>query len=54
MFCPITLLARKYSDSKTDNFDIYLPEWLARYNKHIFISIFLVGVILVIIRVYFG
>jgi len=51
MFCPLTLLARKYSDSNKDNFDIFLPNWLARYNKIIFTSIYLVGVIIVLIRV---
>lgn len=51
MFCPITLLARKYSDSKMDNFDIFLPNWVARHNKLIFTSIFLIGVILVVLRV---
>lgn len=53
MFCPITILARKYSDSQKDNFDIFLPEWLARHNKLIFTSIFLVGVVLVLLRVFF-
>ena len=51
MFWPLTLIARKYSDSEKDNFDIYLPNWLARYNKIIFTTIYLVGVIIVIIRV---
>jgi hypothetical protein len=51
MFCPLTLLARKYSDSQKDNFDIYLPNWLARHNKIIFTSIFLIGVVIVLIRV---
>jgi hypothetical protein len=32
-FCPITVIARRYSDSIKDNFDIFLPSWLARYNK---------------------
>ncbi len=50
MFCPLTLIARKYSDSEKDNFDIYLPNWLARYNKIIFTTIYLVGVIIVLIR----
>ncbi len=45
-FCPLTLMARKYSTSQTDNFDIYLPNWLAKYTKRIYTSI--VGVILVI------
>lgn len=50
MFCPLTLLARKYSDSTKDNFDIFLPNWLARYNKVIFTLIFLLGVLIVLIR----
>lgn len=52
MFCPLTVLARKYSNSEKDNFDIYLPNWLARYNKEIFTSIFIIGIILVLIRVW--
>lgn len=39
LYCPLTLWARKYSDSDRHNFDIYLPEWLARYNKVIYTSI---------------
>ncbi|MGB7785328.1 MAG: hypothetical protein WBL27_04430 [Salinimicrobium sp.] len=52
MFCPLTLLARKYSDSKMDNFDIFLPNWIARHNKIIFTSIFAIGVALVLFRVF--
>ncbi|MBL7775062.1 MAG: hypothetical protein JNK89_03620 [Saprospiraceae bacterium] len=51
MYCPLTVLARRYSDSEKDNFDIYLPNWLARHNKRIFTSIFLVAVALVLLRV---
>lgn len=36
---PLTLVARKYSDSVRDNFDIYLPEWLARHTKVIYTSL---------------
>jgi len=54
MFCPLTLIARKYSDSEKDNFDIFLPNWLARHNKIIFTTIYLVGVIIVLIRVIGG
>lgn len=50
MFCPLTLIARKYSNSKKENFDIFLPNWLAKHNKLIFTSIFIFGVFLVIIR----
>ena len=54
MFCPLTLIARKYTDSENDNFDIYLPNWLAKYNKIIFTTIYLAGVIIVFIRVIGG
>lgn len=37
--CPVTLIARRYSDSTKDNFDIYLPNWLAKYNKPIYTGI---------------
>lgn len=49
--CPLTILARKYSDSTKDNFDIYLPNWLARYNKKIFTSVFVLGLLCVIFRI---
>ena len=45
--CPLTLVARKYSRSTKDNFDIFLPEWLARYNKLIFTTIYAVALLLV-------
>jgi hypothetical protein len=47
MMCPLTVMARRYSDSAKDNFDIYLPNWLARYNKLIYSII--VGTILIIL-----
>jgi len=34
--CPLTLLARRYISSTKDNFDIYLPNWLARHTKTIY------------------
>jgi hypothetical protein len=48
--CPVTLVARKYSSSDRDNFDIYLPEWLARYNKQIYSSIVVLIVIILLVR----
>ncbi|WP_299708004.1 hypothetical protein [uncultured Pontibacter sp.] len=48
--CPITVVARKYSDSTRDNFDIFLPNWLARYNKEIYTSIVIVSVFILIYR----
>lgn len=49
--CPLTPMAAKYTKRRDDNFDIFLPNWLARYNKIIFTSIWLAGVVLVIYRV---
>ncbi len=54
MTCPLTPLARRYSDSSKANFDIYLPEWLARWNKEIFGVLLVVGVILVAWRIAAG
>ncbi len=34
--CPLTNVAAHYTEQRTPNFDIYLPVWLARYNKTIF------------------
>lgn len=47
-FCPLTVMARKYSDSTKANFDIYLPHWLAKYNKLIYTSILAVIVLITI------
>lgn len=44
MVCPSTLIARRYSDSDAANFDIYLPLWLAKYNKLIY-GLILAGIL---------
>jgi hypothetical protein len=33
-------LAARYTTDRQDNFDIFLPVWLARYNKTIFGCLF--------------
>ena len=48
--CPLTIIAGKYTDNHTVGFDIFIPQWLARHNKTIFTTIFVIGVILVIWR----
>jgi hypothetical protein len=49
--CPLTNVAEKYShDTTRDNFDIFLPNWLAKYNKIIFTAIFLAAALLVFYR----
>lgn len=50
LFCPITIIARKYSDSTKANFDIYLPNWLAKYNKKIYTTLFIIALIILIFR----
>lgn len=50
--CPVTLLAEKYSDSDRANFDIYLPHWLAKYNKRIYSVIVLIAIIILLYRLY--
>ena len=49
-FCPLTIMARKYSDSQQANFDIYLPNWLAKHNKLIYTSLLVVIIIITIFR----
>jgi hypothetical protein len=49
-FCPLTILARRYSDSQKDNFDIYLPNWLAKYNKLIYTSLLMIAVLILTYR----
>ena len=49
--CPLTLMARKYSESTKDNFDIYLPNWLAKYNKLIYTTFFILIVCGIIYRI---
>src|SRR5215210_1045449 len=49
--CPLTVIARKYSASTKANFDIYLPIWLARYNKVIYTTIFVAIIFILIYRI---
>jgi len=50
MYCPLTFWTRKFSHSTKDNFDIYLPNWLAKHNKLIYTCIMVVILIITIIR----
>jgi hypothetical protein len=43
--CPLTDVAGGYTSDRHANFDIYLPLWLARYNKQIFGVLFVAGTI---------
>src|SRR5450631_2211972 len=46
--CPFTDIAGRYTKDRAENFDIYLPVWLARQNKSIFGTIFVLGELLVL------
>ena len=46
--CPLTDLAARYTDDRRDSFDIYLPPWLARNNKAIFTTLFVINECLVL------
>ena len=41
--CPLTDVAARYTEQREANFDIYLPQWLAKYNKAIFTPLYLLG-----------
>ena len=47
--CPLTNVAARYTDDRRPNFDIYLPLWIARYNKQIFGPLFLAGILLTVL-----
>lgn len=51
--CPLTPWAARYTAQREDNFDIFLPLWLARHNKAIFTPITVLGVLLIVGRMIF-
>ena len=48
--CPLTDVAARYTDERADNFDIYLPLWLARYNKVVFGTLYVAGMLFTVAR----
>jgi len=49
MRCPLTDVAAKYTEAREDNFDIYLPNWLARHNQRIFGTLYGLGIVYVLL-----
>jgi len=47
--CPLTDLAGRYTADRQDNFDIYLPLWLARHNKLVFGGLYLTGIVYTVV-----
>jgi hypothetical protein len=50
MRCPLTDVAARYTDHREANFDIYLPEWLARNNKAIFGALYVIAGVFLLAR----
>ena len=48
--CPLTLIAARYTNDRRANFDIFLPEWLARHNKLIFGVVYVAGLFFTLAR----
>lgn len=48
--CPLTDVAARYTEDRRDNFDIYLPEFLARHNKLIFGVLYVAGLFVLLVR----
>jgi uncharacterized membrane protein len=46
--CPLTTIAARYTDERRANFDIYLPEWVARHNKWLFGALYIAGILLTV------
>ena len=46
--CPLTDVAARFTEERAENFDIYLPLWLARHNKTIFGTLFAVAELYVV------
>jgi hypothetical protein len=52
MACPLTILARNYSNSTKANFDIFLPNWLAKHNKLIYSILLGIVILLLLFRLF--
>jgi len=50
MRCPLTAVAARYTVDRRPNFDIFLPEWLARHNKVVFGTLYVAGVVFALAR----
>ena len=48
--CPLTDIAARYTEDRRDNFDIFLPLWLARHNQFIFGILFIFGSLFTLAR----
>jgi hypothetical protein len=47
--CPLSDLAKRFTAETTANLDIYLPEWIARWNKGIFGALFVINELIALV-----
>ena len=50
MRCPLTDIAAGYADERPVGFDIFLPPWLARNNKLIFGTLWVLAELFLVVR----
>ena len=50
LHCPLTSIAARYTGDRHANFDICLPEWLAKHTKTTFGGLYAGGIILTLAR----
>jgi hypothetical protein len=43
-------MAARYTHDRRENFDVYLPVWLAKYNKSIFGTLYFAVVVFALVR----
>jgi hypothetical protein len=48
--CPLTSVAARYTEDRHENFDIYLPEWLAKHNKSIFGALYVAVIVFALVH----
>ncbi len=48
--CPLTSIAERLTDERSDTFDIFLPAWVSRNNRWIFGPLFLLAEGLLLLR----
>jgi len=46
--CPMTSLARRYTDNQEINFDIFIPKIIAKHHKTIFTTLYIIAVLIVV------
>jgi len=47
--CPLTPIAARHTEDRRPNFDIFLPEWVAEHNKEIFGSLYVGGILYLLV-----